>query len=123
MLVDIRTHVSINEAVAHLSHGGASAVRERSGRGTFVPEARAALAYTLPTIDGGGKGLATRFGRSEHIERRAARREQHDIAALGEAGSRRDRLVHRGRMRDRRAFDVLAALVCRFTDQDDRFGP
>jgi hypothetical protein len=62
MLVDIRTHVSINEAVAHLSHGGASAVCVLLGsvlRDQSDDHAVERLEYARQRIDPGGSVAAS----------------------------------------------------------------
>src|ERR1700722_11992454 len=89
--------IAISPATNANSHasGGASPVRKRAVCGGALPPPCAALTYTRRPVHRRDERFAARFGRGEHVERRAARREQHDVAGAGERGGGRDGLVHR----------------------------
>ena len=74
-------------------------------------------------VHGGGELLAAIFGRAEHVERRAARREQHHVAAAPRVGAPSAPLrPSTRRARSRRPARVCAICVCRLADQHQRLG-
>ena len=67
-----------------------------------------------------GEPFAAVFGRRKHVERRARRREQHDVAGRTQVARPPDRILHRRSVRNGNAFARALDVAGSFADRNDR---
>src|SRR5580704_6055191 len=69
-----------------------------------------------------GETFAAVFGRRKHIEGRARRREQNDVAGRAQVARLPDRILHRRSVQNGNAFARALDVAGSFADRHDRLG-